>query len=283
MELVMTGSDALDLSSGGVSSTFFVPTDAAFEELGGSTIQDALKNRALLKTVSCVLFSFHQNFVSKDGALRSWPTMSSRDYSTRTLSDLIWSTSCLPSLARWPYNGRRRSSRYNFLKAAHLSRHTLMMIDDRWKKPRSSNPIWWTRTASSTSSTKSWCQKQTSRLSHSSNKKKTSRRCAFPSFSRALYFSNVKKITNTFISSPLFFPFQIHHWPDKVSESGGKHLFTLLLSQNAWNLVSTATFLICYYRRQMFFFVSPFLSAVAYSIFVRIVPFSLHESPLTFN
>ena len=192
MELVMTGSDALDLSSGGVSSTFFVPTDAAFEELGGSTIQDALKNRALLKTVSCVLFSFHQNFVSKDGALRSWPTMSSRDYSTRTLSDLIWSTSCLPSLARWPSNGRRRSSRYNF-KAAHLSRHTLMMIDDRWKKPRSSNPIWWTRTASSTSSTKSWCQKQTSRLSHSSNKKKRVVAARFPPFPALFIFQMSKK------------------------------------------------------------------------------------------
>ena len=192
MELVMTGSDALDLSSGGVSSTFFVPTDAAFEELGGSTIQDALKNRALLKTVSCVLFSFHQNFVSKDGALRSWPTMSSRDYSTRTLSDLIWSTSCLPSLARWPYNGRRRSSRYNF-KAAHLSRYTLMMIDDRWKKPRSSNPIWWTRTASSTSSTKSWCQKQTSRLSHSSNKKKRVVAARFPPFPALFIFQMSKK------------------------------------------------------------------------------------------
>lgn len=55
MELVMSGSDALDLSSGGVSSTFFVPTDAAFEELGSSTVEDALRNRALLKTVSKTL------------------------------------------------------------------------------------------------------------------------------------------------------------------------------------------------------------------------------------
>lgn len=52
MELVMTGSDALDLSAGGISSTFFVPTDAAFEELGATVIEDALKNRSFLKTVS---------------------------------------------------------------------------------------------------------------------------------------------------------------------------------------------------------------------------------------
>lgn len=53
----MSGSDALDLSSGGVSSTFFVPTDAAFEELGTSMVEDALRNRALLKTVSKTIFS----------------------------------------------------------------------------------------------------------------------------------------------------------------------------------------------------------------------------------
>jgi hypothetical protein len=52
MELVMTGSDALDLSSGGISATFFVPTDAAFEELGSAAVENAMKNRALLKTVS---------------------------------------------------------------------------------------------------------------------------------------------------------------------------------------------------------------------------------------
>ncbi len=57
MELVTSGSDALDLSSGGVSSTFFVPTDAAFEELGASAVDDALKNRALLKTV-CITIKF---------------------------------------------------------------------------------------------------------------------------------------------------------------------------------------------------------------------------------
>ncbi|KZS06760.1 transforming growth factor-beta-induced protein ig-h3 [Daphnia magna] len=51
MELVMTGSDALDLSAGGISSTFFVPTDAAFEELGATVIEDALKNRSFLKTI----------------------------------------------------------------------------------------------------------------------------------------------------------------------------------------------------------------------------------------
>ena len=53
----MTGSDALDLSSGGFSSTFFVPTDAAFDELGASTIEEALKNRVLLKTVG-ILYNF---------------------------------------------------------------------------------------------------------------------------------------------------------------------------------------------------------------------------------
>lgn len=58
MELVMTGSDALDLSSGGMSSTFFVPTDTAFEELGAAAIEEALKNRSLLKTVSSNHFFF---------------------------------------------------------------------------------------------------------------------------------------------------------------------------------------------------------------------------------
>ena len=48
----MTGSDALDLSSGGISATFFVPTDAAFEELGSAAVENAMKNRSLLKTVS---------------------------------------------------------------------------------------------------------------------------------------------------------------------------------------------------------------------------------------
>lgn len=57
MELVMTGSDALDLSAGGISSTFFVPTDAAFKQLGSSTVEDALKNRAILKTVSSIVIS----------------------------------------------------------------------------------------------------------------------------------------------------------------------------------------------------------------------------------
>lgn len=59
----MTGSDALDLSSGGVSSTFFVPTDAAFDELGASTIEEALRNPVLLKTVS--IFSLDNSVASR--------------------------------------------------------------------------------------------------------------------------------------------------------------------------------------------------------------------------
>ncbi|XP_046655629.1 periostin-like [Daphnia pulicaria] len=51
MELVMTGSDALDFASGGISATFFVPTDAAFEELGTAAVANAMKNRSLLKTI----------------------------------------------------------------------------------------------------------------------------------------------------------------------------------------------------------------------------------------
>ena len=75
MELVMTGSDALDLSSGGFSSTFFVPTDAAFDELGASTIEEALKNRVLLKTVG-ILYNFFGGetvndcqFILRDGTV----------------------------------------------------------------------------------------------------------------------------------------------------------------------------------------------------------------------
>jgi hypothetical protein len=74
MELVMTGSDALDLSSGGISATFFVPTDAAFEELGMATVENAMKNRALLKTVSFLVAVHFSRFkvkkVLKDGAVR---------------------------------------------------------------------------------------------------------------------------------------------------------------------------------------------------------------------
>jgi hypothetical protein len=51
-----TGSDALDFASGGISATFFVPTDAAFEELGTAAAENAMKNRSLLKTAS--FFSF---------------------------------------------------------------------------------------------------------------------------------------------------------------------------------------------------------------------------------
>lgn len=61
MELVMTGSDALDFASGGISATFFVPTDTAFEELGTAAVENAMKNRSLLKTVS--LFSFSFSFI----------------------------------------------------------------------------------------------------------------------------------------------------------------------------------------------------------------------------
>ena len=51
MESVMvTGEHGLDLSAGG-SMTFFVPTDAAFQELGAGTVESALKNPVLLKTV----------------------------------------------------------------------------------------------------------------------------------------------------------------------------------------------------------------------------------------
>jgi hypothetical protein len=51
-----TGSDALDFASGGISATFFVPTDAAFEELGTAAVANAMKNRSLLKTVSFFFF-----------------------------------------------------------------------------------------------------------------------------------------------------------------------------------------------------------------------------------
>jgi hypothetical protein len=79
MELVMTGSDALDFASGGISATFFVPTDAAFEELGTAAVANAMKNRSLLKTVSFFffflfylvgVFSFQLRKTLKDGALR---------------------------------------------------------------------------------------------------------------------------------------------------------------------------------------------------------------------
>jgi hypothetical protein len=78
MELVMTGSDALDFASGGISATFFVPTDAAFEELGTAAVANAMKNRSLLKTVSFFLFFFYLVWVfsfqlrktPKDGAVR---------------------------------------------------------------------------------------------------------------------------------------------------------------------------------------------------------------------
>ena len=53
MESVMvTGEHGLDLSAGGSSMTFFVPTDAAFQELGAGTVESALKNPVLLKTVN---------------------------------------------------------------------------------------------------------------------------------------------------------------------------------------------------------------------------------------
>lgn len=52
MESVMTtGDDGLDLASLGGSATFFVPTDAAFEALGTETVENAIKNPALLKTI----------------------------------------------------------------------------------------------------------------------------------------------------------------------------------------------------------------------------------------
>lgn len=126
MELVMTGSDALDLTSGGLSSTFFVPTDAAFDELGASTIDEALGNRALLKTVSWV--SKHHFFIDsiintllKMALLfwlifiRLWPTMSFRVSSIPILSGRIWSTSCLRCSGHWPSNESNRFSKwFNF-------------------------------------------------------------------------------------------------------------------------------------------------------------------------
>ena len=52
METVMvTGDDGLDLASAGSSNTFFVPTDAAFNELGAGTMDKAMRNPTLLKTV----------------------------------------------------------------------------------------------------------------------------------------------------------------------------------------------------------------------------------------
>jgi len=52
METVMTtGPDSLDLTSGGGSFTFFVPTDEAFEALGNETIEEVLGNSAILKKV----------------------------------------------------------------------------------------------------------------------------------------------------------------------------------------------------------------------------------------
>lgn len=53
METVMTGHDALDLAT---SSTFFVPTDAAFEELGAATVENAMKNADHLRTVRGLSF-----------------------------------------------------------------------------------------------------------------------------------------------------------------------------------------------------------------------------------
>jgi len=54
MESVMvTGDDGLDLGGAGSSFTFFVPTDAAFEALGTSTVESALTNAVLLKKVTC--------------------------------------------------------------------------------------------------------------------------------------------------------------------------------------------------------------------------------------
>jgi len=52
MESVMvTGDDGLDLGGAGSSFTFFVPTDAAFEALGTSTVESALTNAVLLKKI----------------------------------------------------------------------------------------------------------------------------------------------------------------------------------------------------------------------------------------
>ena len=52
METVMTtGPDSLDLTSGGGSFTFFVPTDEAFEALGNETMEEVLGNSAILKKV----------------------------------------------------------------------------------------------------------------------------------------------------------------------------------------------------------------------------------------
>ena len=45
---MVTGEHGLDLSAGGSSMTFFVPTDAAFQELGAGTVESALKNPVLL-------------------------------------------------------------------------------------------------------------------------------------------------------------------------------------------------------------------------------------------
>ena len=58
MESVMvTGEHGLDLSASGSSMTFFVPTDAAFQELGSAAIENALKNPVLLKTVTVSIFT----------------------------------------------------------------------------------------------------------------------------------------------------------------------------------------------------------------------------------
>ena len=40
---MVTGEHGLDLSAGGSSMTLFVPTDAAFQELGAGTVESALK------------------------------------------------------------------------------------------------------------------------------------------------------------------------------------------------------------------------------------------------
>lgn len=53
METVMMNENyALDLSAEGGFSSFFVPTDAAFAELGTAFIEGALNNLGLLRKVA---------------------------------------------------------------------------------------------------------------------------------------------------------------------------------------------------------------------------------------
>ncbi len=122
----------------------------------------------------------------------------------------------------------------------------------RWGRLLSLNPIWWTRTASFTSSKKSWCLNQTSRLSPLCNKESTE--SALYGASTSLYFHRdflfiwsysafqLPRLVVLFFNILLtFLSWLFSNPPVMYLFPSGKHLYP---PTGRLNVASTATFLL---------------------------------------